>query len=82
MPSGLIGRFAGIAQKKGIASRESRSGARLVSEICSLYGDSTLTPEALVALPSMTAEAPTMSSMNGCAGEAIFGLRLRLIAAA
>ncbi len=81
-PSGLIGMFVGIGAKNGIASRDSRSGALFESRICREYGDSTLTPDAFVPLPSMTVFAPMMSSMKGCAGDAIRGFRLRLIAAA
>ena len=37
MPSEFTGRLTGIGEKSGIASRESRSGARFVSLICSFH---------------------------------------------
>ena len=64
-PSGLTGMFAGMPQKNGIARRASRSGARFDIRIRSVYAFGVVTPEAREARPSMTAEAPAMSSMNG-----------------
>src|ERR1700751_4149923 len=85
MPSGLIGVPFGIGQKKSIAifGRNDPSGlASLTVSFCPL----ATTPDAVAALPSETACAPTMPvltpAMNGTAGDCIFGLRSRLIAAA
>src|SRR5512133_377856 len=79
MPSGLTGRSVLTAEKNGIVIRARKSGATFVKRIDSLLPDA-LTPEAVDALPSSTAFAPTTSSMNVVAGELIFGCRSRLIA--
>src|SRR6266536_5218399 len=78
MPSGLIGVSVRIAEKNGIVIRARKSGATFVSVIRSLVGLSTLTPDAVAALPPSTSFAPLMSSMNVVAGELIFGCRSRL----
>ena len=66
-----------MAEKNGIARRESRSGAAVVSAMLSLLPE-TLTPEIVLALPSITAAAPTITSMKGCAGDCSFGFASRL----
>jgi hypothetical protein len=70
---------AGIAAKNGRLIRARKSADGFVSVIFSLFPVTT-TPEALVALPSVTSAAPTMSLMNATEGDCIVFWRLRLIA--
>ncbi len=58
-----------------------KSADGFVSVIVSLL-PLTTTPDAVVPLPAATSDAPTTSVMNWTAGEAIAGLRSRLIASA
>ena len=71
----------GIAEKNGRLILARKSAPGFVSVMISLL-PLTLTPEAVVALPAATSSAPTMSVMNCTAGDAIAGLRSRLIASA
>ena len=63
-----------MAQKNHMAIRLRKSGAGLARRIVSLL-PSTVTPEAVFALPSSTACAPTMSATNEPAGDWSFGFR-------
>ena len=70
----------GIAQKNHIEIRARKSGAGLVSLIVSLL-PATVTPETLLALPSVNAVAPSMSLMKDADGDWSLLLRFRSITA-
>src|SRR5215208_2850941 len=77
MPSGTIGVPTGSGQKNGIVSREIMSGCGFVSLIWSLKFPIALRPDIVCALPSKTACAPWITSMNDCAGDCMRGLAAR-----
>jgi hypothetical protein len=69
----------GTAEKNGIEIRARKSGATFVS-VMSSRSPRTRIPVAFVALPAITALAPTMSSTNDAAGDCILGFSERRIA--
>ena len=75
-PLGSIGVETGTAQKNGIASRASRSGAAATSVMLSLL-PLALIPEGSFTFPFSAACAPTTSLMKLTAGDAIFGEKSR-----
>jgi hypothetical protein len=83
-PSAVVGVFVGIGQKKSIAIFGRNEPSGFISVMVSFW-PFAFTPDAVAALPSATACAPTIPLapvMNGTAGDCIFGFRSRLNAAA